>query len=451
MLRATLLNNATTKKIKFKFKMKSIKERLLTCVIGLLAVTLLVELSLQTLSVIYSIQEKIKIGSSKIKDLGDCYKVLCLGDSFTYGLGVPFKENYPSQLETLLNVNNKGKKFVVINYGRLTTNSSILLNKLPFYLEDIKPDIIVLLIGGANEWNYSGYGLYSEGKSKSSFNTLSRTHVYKLIILLSKNIRNKSKKSKYISLSARSNRQLQSDNSLETMQLFKEGINTNSKYSNNYCSLGWAYLHKYDYDKAMQLFKKGIKANARDSRNYDGMGNAYRNQGNYDEAIKWFKKGIKVNPAYEPNYHRISQILYCDIRKYKYNEMIEFLSKSIPSNPIALDFIKMFKKKNNINYEINNWLKTDLENIINICRRQKIAIILQTYPYDFIYGDTIKEVVRKYSIPLVDNYQLFNELVNKGKKIKSYFIPDGHCNAEGYKVIAENVYNTLKVNNLIPK
>ena len=45
------------------------------------------------------------------------YRILVLGDSFTFGLGVNNDETYPAQLEKLLNGTNGGGKYEVINAG----------------------------------------------------------------------------------------------------------------------------------------------------------------------------------------------------------------------------------------------------------------------------------------------------------------------------------------------
>ncbi len=68
----------------------------------------------------------IKINSEGLRDYEhprdkdpDVFRILVLGDSFTFGVGVNVEDSYPKLLETLLNQNpiGEGKKYDVINAG----------------------------------------------------------------------------------------------------------------------------------------------------------------------------------------------------------------------------------------------------------------------------------------------------------------------------------------------
>lgn len=80
-------------------------------------------------------------------------KILCLGDSFTYGWGAEKDLSYPSQLETLLLVNNPGQKFKIINLGAFGISSSMAANNLAGYLEKYRPDVLIVLVGANDRWN----------------------------------------------------------------------------------------------------------------------------------------------------------------------------------------------------------------------------------------------------------------------------------------------------------
>ncbi len=59
----------------------------------------------------------------------DHYLLLCEGASFTRGIGAPEGYDYPSQLESLLNSNSTGKRFVVINKAVAAQNTAMILNR----------------------------------------------------------------------------------------------------------------------------------------------------------------------------------------------------------------------------------------------------------------------------------------------------------------------------------
>jgi lysophospholipase L1-like esterase len=66
-------------------------------------------------------------------------RVLCLGDSNTYGLWLERKEAYPQQLEALWNQRVAAPKLEVVNLGFPGTNSSRLVRDLPRLLRRSTP------------------------------------------------------------------------------------------------------------------------------------------------------------------------------------------------------------------------------------------------------------------------------------------------------------------------
>ncbi len=79
-------------------------------------------------------------------------RVLCLGDSNTYGLWLERKQAYPQQLEALWNERVAAPKLEVVNLGFPGTNSSRLVRDLPRLLESFDPDILILLVGVNDFW-----------------------------------------------------------------------------------------------------------------------------------------------------------------------------------------------------------------------------------------------------------------------------------------------------------
>ena len=81
-------------------------------------------------------------------------RVLCLGDSNTYGLWLDQREEeaYPQQLEALWNERIAAPKLEVLNLGFPGTNSSRLVRDLPRLLETFDPDIVVVMVGVNDFW-----------------------------------------------------------------------------------------------------------------------------------------------------------------------------------------------------------------------------------------------------------------------------------------------------------
>jgi lysophospholipase L1-like esterase len=79
-------------------------------------------------------------------------RVLCLGDSNTYGLWLERSQAYPQQLEALWNERIDTPKLEVLNAGVPGTNSSRLVRELPQMLETFAPDVLVVMVGANDFW-----------------------------------------------------------------------------------------------------------------------------------------------------------------------------------------------------------------------------------------------------------------------------------------------------------
>jgi lysophospholipase L1-like esterase len=72
------------------------------------------------------------------------YRIIALGDSHTFGLGVNLTDSYPKILERLLNERNDNRKYEVLNFGNPGAN---LVEKIEFLKEkgiSFNPDLVIL-------------------------------------------------------------------------------------------------------------------------------------------------------------------------------------------------------------------------------------------------------------------------------------------------------------------
>jgi lysophospholipase L1-like esterase len=74
-------------------------------------------------------------------------KILCLGDSNTYGVFLPRNQTYPHYLEQIWNRASPTHPVEVLNFGFPGMNSSKLRRNLAGLLEAFHPDIVLVLIG----------------------------------------------------------------------------------------------------------------------------------------------------------------------------------------------------------------------------------------------------------------------------------------------------------------
>lgn len=79
-------------------------------------------------------------------------RILCVGDSNTYGLFLEREEAYPQQLEAIWNGARRRPEIQVLNAGFPGQNSSHVLRDFPRLLDATTPDLVLLLIGANDYW-----------------------------------------------------------------------------------------------------------------------------------------------------------------------------------------------------------------------------------------------------------------------------------------------------------
>ena len=89
-------------------------------------------------------------------------RVLCVGDSFTWGTGVEDDETYPAQLAGILSADLKGQEVEVINAGVMSWGVSQYYRWILEEGFDLEPDVIVIAMFH-DDWTQALLGLVNEG------------------------------------------------------------------------------------------------------------------------------------------------------------------------------------------------------------------------------------------------------------------------------------------------
>jgi len=416
------------------------KHRAVAFLAGIVVCLLAMELILRVVGAIYAHRSE---SDEVIKDPAQC-TILCVGDSVTFGIGAPRIQSYPAQLQRLLNAKESKRVFTVVNRGRPGQNTSQLIETLEGDIREVEPSIVLILTGGANLWNYWGYQTYRQQSRflSSIYNQLYRIRLFKLVKLLFQNIRSKDQhiepnKQEYI-------KALEPDE--ETIDLSEESIAIARDIPNSevYCEIGTAYMEREDYDQALNWFREGINIDPSFSENYMAIGWLYYRQKLLEKALPWFMKALEINPSDPHCYDGIAQIFS---QLFLYEEAIDFFRKEKARNPVAKDFLLMFKLNNErlIERKINRWVQVDIAKIISICAKHNIKIILQNYPHEIgLFDEVRRKVADKHGIPFVDHKRVFSRILEEGGSREQHFVPDEHPNARGYGVMAANILKTLK-------
>jgi lysophospholipase L1-like esterase len=432
---------------------KKTGERLFLIFFGLAAFLLLLEIGMRVAGHIYN---SYRIRNSSVRlDAGDTFRILCLGDSFTFGEGAPKGYSYPEQLQEILR-SSLGTKFIVFNGGIPGSNSSQLARELEGNIQKYKPDIIIVMTGANNCSNflYSNYFLFA--------NESSRTRLYRLDLLLSHMRSYKLFKAVTANLYAKINSRAvlprryscskgypraphAMQNGLKEQAVSWESMHKMEKH----LELGKSYEKQAKINQAISELKKAIEIAPFDKRPYYMLGFVYLHRcpelkNNLSLAIAAFKKAEEIEPGDAllhinlfTAYHRSGEL---DSALEELKIINELNPEDEMSSRLLLYGIPDF-----LDMEIfQKMLKYDLGNIIALTASKNVRLIIQSYPACLLNG-ALRESAMKNKLLFVDNEIIFDNFKSlKDYKTQDYFAEDGHCNANGYRVIAQNIYGVLK-------
>ncbi len=169
--------------------------------------------------------------------LGGRRRILCLGDSNTYGLRMVNRDDaYPQQLEHLWNAAHEGSPIEVLNLGYPGTNSSKLIHDLPRMLDTLRPDMVIIMIGANDYWTAPVPAEETSGFGAEVVQLAERySRVYQLIHMFGR---------------AFDQRQLE----VNYPMLVKGGSSGTARYGNVEFALGWKPLvHNRGADTYVEL------------------------------------------------------------------------------------------------------------------------------------------------------------------------------------------------------
>ncbi len=422
---------AKCKKIKKLNKLLAIS----SCVI---LVVVILEITLRLAGAVYL---NIRYSSNPIKrEKEGLPAILCLGDSFTQGFGASRGKSYPEQLIDIAK-EKSGKRIPV--YKEFRINSSTILKHLESDIDRYRPDLIIIMTGCNDTWSlenldFSAFG--GLGYLKKMDIWLSNSRVYKLIKISFLNLKG---------AIAKEDLDFIQDGSIASKFFVK------SPEARKHYDLGEGHFYEGDIEMALAEFKEALRLEPCNPLLHWRLACIY----NYalheydlakDEARFVFMYGDSSIIGEAFVVLRDSIVRRGPDDDNEFYTAIKDIESIIDNTYESKDKVKARRYLERLisYYRNNNELKRvfcyNLKEILRITRQNRIKLVLMQYPIRLVgcIEDSIKGLSDKYDIPLVDNYTIFEDRLVHLKE-EDLFARDGHCNASGYKLIAENVCQAL--------
>jgi lysophospholipase L1-like esterase len=430
--------------------MKNLIIRLFLIITSVLLVFSFAEAGLYLFSkAYYAYRIKNVVGISKDKNT---IKILCLGDSNTFGMGADKGYSYPEQLERMFKERNTKQKIEVYNAGVPGNTSSRLLANLEEQLQNYNPDILIVLIGAndADQIQEANYFLFKASGFRGLIfkleYCLSRFRVYRLLKLGADTLRVKLWKKRLV---AKYKNHFESFASSQRRSLNVDQKTTAEYYK--HIEAGDRYWSAYSRKVSLAIdeFKQAIAVMPDNAEGYLRLAEVFHSSGKDDQAMEILEKAKKLDPSHPAIYLILYQVYYNfgnlklaqdALEKYLYfnpaeiSKYLQFLRYGLPSVDERGVSIKL--------------LKYNLNNIIQTAKRKKLGIILQNYPDPLKAIQNVQlaleEAALMNKVTFVNNRLVFRRIeLQESYKYAEYFSEDTHCNNRGYSVMAEHIYNVM--------
>jgi tetratricopeptide (TPR) repeat protein len=279
--------------------------------LGLFFSVIILELGLRFAGFLVSIPQQ-RMNMAAGHAVGDGkreYRILAIGESTTFGGGY----SWTAQLENILNERST-QKFRVYNVARAGTNTAFILERLPQYLEQYKPDMVITMMGVNDDELWFAYGRPNEDFAARVGDFGRDLRVYKLANWLVQAW--KSRKLNRTLEPASEEPVLAEPIGAQCQQVMNMAV---AEYTNE--SWAWAKVH---FEELL------LKCNMTDDGPYFLLSDAYKRTNDTEGAREFFRQVIKSNPDVWVPYAVLALFLTDNASR---DEEKQVLLKAIELNP----------------------------------------------------------------------------------------------------------------------
>jgi len=218
-----------------------------------------------------------------------------------------------------------------------------------------------------------------------------------------------------------------------------------------YNMVGSVYRERNQPDQAIPWFRRGIEQDPTYYENYEEIGGILFEKGQLEESLRWFKRGIgqaDPNFLHDQSYISISLVFKEAGKIREAAQFFEREKKRLDGNSPKLaelvgDYQLMFSE--NVNSDtIHDWITSDLEKIVELCRKYDARVVLQNYPFEPEVNHIFGRVAEKRGTLFVNHQKIFKRYIHDGVRDPEVFVPDGHPNMKGYRMMAENLFQVVQ-------
>ena len=424
----------------------------------------------------------------------DKFRIVCLGDSFTYGLGAPRTKSYPDFLAKYLR--KKTDSFEVINCGHPGLNTAMLSLRLEDIIKAYRPDMLIIMTGANDSWNTTGlFDQNKDGGGAAAF-LMRNSKLFKLLKICLLNINREFNKNFFRLPSVPKNikniRQVRGLSKEQEMKVFSFAVlfnranyfRVNKDYGKSlelvyylrqlgvkntltYALLDNLFIEMNDFSRSIDFCLALNNEFPGDTQLLLRLARLYKAVQDQERARDYFQKVLELDPQDKEARQGVKGADFFIERSLTAKFDLKEASNVLPQKSFAESFaadlesspaLLEWKGVEKFRFEdgdfalllsvLPDWGEGDLvrfnkikvEKICDTLRKHKVTAFFLGYPMQ-VY-DYVEETAKKRGFPFVDLRPRFAEIISLENRDK-YFIPDGHCTALGYEVIGKAVADVI--------
>jgi lysophospholipase L1-like esterase len=388
---------------------------------------------------------------------------LCVGDSFTNGGNVQSYDSYPYHLFSSFQKDKK--RTSVLNFGKCESSTFDSYERIKSFIEKRKadneqvPDKVIILTGSADLFGMN-FGMVNEqdlipyevpilkGIKSLRLYKIYRFFKYEFFRRFSLN---ESLRISHVPVTSKE-RDYAKTIQQNAITIFK---NKNLVYKKNNQFIKDLSINvegSFSESFSKEVFPdETLRGDLYIERIFIFNLSLYSRKNEHSLAIGHILEFIKENSDFFWKNNTLKAV------KYYFTQALLLQSKYTPQSIAAIleeykpsvlteDYNKMSQmltQWDNQMEKLNTKRMETWDKLYKLASKNNIQLILQNYPSEYLSAnEVIKRVAKKYNLPLVDNYSVFKELIERDGREK-YLFDDDHCTPEGYEIMAKNIYNVM--------
>lgn len=432
--------------------MNDVRKNGLLVVVGIAVAFVLLELGLRLAGWVYMGMRETRHQEALKND--KAVRILCLGESTT-ALGGDHA--YPRLLEGLLNGDEQGRQYSVINKGVPGITTDEILAHLNMTLDAYQPHLVVAMMG-INDDDDEELGWHDRiaGQSK----------VVQLVLLIGRHVAERfpqtelaQEKLMYETFLKGWEQAIDGDGSMAE-QMFLDRLTQHPEDPESYVELASWYTFNGEYSQALTILAEAEKRFDKNTEIRLAQGTVYLVQNRWVDASEVYYEIVQTTEYNDDAYMGLA---WSFMRQGKYDAAEEILLQNIRINPRDVSYgalILCYQKQGKRNMVEKYRQEMERKRI-----RQMLPMTQENYHrlHDVLQGRGIPLVVVQYprrnaqllrdlfaaesAVTVVDNQRLYDEAVDRDG-YDTYFINNfagdfGHGTEAGNRLLAENVAKSV--------